>query len=420
MDGLIRVQVDPGDAAPFLARREVWFDYGGADLGEVNPVGALLPALGAVFPVAVALGVPVSALVFDSTFATAATSMADALRSMYPTFAPAGFDLLGPQGTTSHLFTAADKAVLLYSGGVTSTASLMRYAPDVECLLAVWGVDSDPEDADLWRHFRAVVAAAPAHPAAKRVLASTNVRQIIDERRLNRQFEASLGGLDWWTGVQYGITLATMAAPLSSAFSLGSVIIGSPFGVDRTGPWGSTPYLDAHIRWTAARVLHDGMEYDRQDKIREILAPWLIQGGDLSLSVCHEYSRPRGTVNCGFCERCMRTASGFLVVGQDPARVGLPVNAHTLRVWQDQMSSGAVRLSPEALAMWQSIQRSVNPTSGELLDIYGASTYLHWLAGVDLRALVRSRVRYRDDSGRFQQQGRLSQLFANPLRRRGR
>lgn len=388
MDGLVRVQIDPGDAAPFLARREVWFDYGGVDLSQVSPATCLLPALGAVLPVAVALGVPVRAPVFDATFAAAARSVAATLQDMYPGFASSGFGLIGPEATTSHVFGAEDKALLLYSGGVTSTTSLLRYAPDVDCVLAVWGVDSDPEDAHLWRHFRAVVAGAPAHQEVRRVLASTSVRQILDERRLNRRFEEDLGGVPWWTAVQYGISLLTMAAPLSAAFSLGNVIIGSPHPVDRVAPWGSTPYLDPQIGWTATHVLHDGMEYDRQDKLREILVPWMRRGNSTSLAVCHEYSRPRGNVNCGFCERCLRTITGFLAVGEDPARGGLPISAQSLELWREQIVSGAVRLSPETLESWRSVQASVDPDAHHQLDVYGAVEYLRWLASTDLDAVA--------------------------------
>ena len=161
-EGLVRVPVDPGDAAPFVTRRDLLFDYGGVDLTEVNPADGLLPALGAVLPAAIALGVPVSAPVFDSAFAEAAPRIAEAFRSMYRGFAPGGFNLIGPHATISHLFTAVDKAVLLYSGGLNSATSLLRYAPDVECLLGVWGVDSDPEDAEVWRMFRSTIAAAPS------------------------------------------------------------------------------------------------------------------------------------------------------------------------------------------------------------------------------------------------------------------
>ncbi|NLT54059.1 MAG: hypothetical protein GXX79_05730 [Actinomycetales bacterium] len=413
----MRVPVDPGDAAPFVTRRDLLFDYGGVDLTEVNPADGLLPALGAVLPAAIALGVPVSAPVFDSAFAEAAPRIAEAFRSMYRGFAPGGFNLIGPHATISHLFTAVDKAVLLYSGGLNSATSLLRYAPDVECLLGVWGVDSDPEDAEVWRMFRSTIAAAPVRRSAHRVLASTNVREVIDERRLNRRFDAALGGLDWWTGAQYGMTLTTMAAPLCAAFSLGAVIIGSPHPVDREGPWGSTPELDATIRWSVARVLHDAMEYGRQDKIREIIVPWLWQGNDLPLAVCHEFSRRRGNVNCGVCERCMRAVSGFLAAGQDPARVGLPVSAQSLRAWQDRLAGRHERLGPEELVMWREIQQSIDLGSRQLLDVYGAGEYLSWLARFDLSVVARGRGRARDDSS-SPGYGRRQQRF-NPLRRRG-
>ncbi len=68
--GRITVPIDAGDARPYFADSELWFDYGRElDLSGVEPAIALLPALGTVIPIALAAGVDVEAPFVDAVFA---------------------------------------------------------------------------------------------------------------------------------------------------------------------------------------------------------------------------------------------------------------------------------------------------------------------------------------------------------------
>jgi hypothetical protein len=389
--GLLRVEVDAGDAKPYLTGGQLWVDYGDFDLTGVPPAVALLPALGLVIPVGVAAGVPVSSPVLDAVFAERVLAIAEQLREAYPHFAPAGFDLIGPVVSGSALFTKHDKAVLLYSGGLDSVTGLLRNWQDVECLLSVWGVEGTGEDDGMWRRYRTVIDAAPARPETWRFVARTNLRQLLDELRLNRRFDRGFPGADWWTSVHQGLGLTTLAAPLCSAFGLGRVIVTGVHGAGSRAPLGCSPQMHEQIRWVGTEVVHDAVDLDVQEKIARVIAPWMWQGGELMLAVCSQIDPEGISINCGTCEPCMRAVSAILVAGQDPAQAGLPVSAWSLMNWRDRLESGQVSLDVDTLAVWRMIQGAIQ--SHQVDDVYGAAGYLAWLGQIDLRRVARIRPR---------------------------
>ena len=169
--GRITVPIDAGDARPYFADSELWFDYGRElDLSGVEPAIALLPAIGTVIPIALAAGVDVEAPFVDAVFADQVDAIAAVIREMYPTLSKRPFKLEGERVTGQDEGTGTG-AALLYSGGIDSFTSLIRRRDDVKALVSVWGADVELEDHGLWELVEKVVAAAPGqagHPSHRR------------------------------------------------------------------------------------------------------------------------------------------------------------------------------------------------------------------------------------------------------------
>jgi 7-cyano-7-deazaguanine synthase in queuosine biosynthesis len=383
--GRITVRVDPGAARGFFARRHFWVDYGDVDLSSVDPAVALLPALGTVIPVALALGVPVEAPIVDAAFGARIDGIVDTVRRMYPHFAQTGFVLSGPRTAQSAMFEPSGKAALLYSGGVDSVTSLIRHRDEVECLVSVWGADVELENSELWSRLKSIVDAAPARPSARSVVARTNMRQVSDELQLNRCFDHGFARSNWWGGVHHGPGLITLAAPLAAAFGISKVIIASTYSTDFSEPWGSGPELEGQIQWIDGQACHDGFELHRQQKITEVIAPWIAHGNDLKLAVCCRINRRGYNVNCGTCEKCMRTISGLLAAGVDPAALGIPVNDGSVAAWRERMTARQVKFGDAEIFMWRAIQRGIDRPH---IDLYGAPAYLAWLKQFDVIPLA--------------------------------
>jgi hypothetical protein len=97
--------------------------------------------------------------------------------------------------------------------------------------------------------------------------------------------------------------------------SVGTGIVGSgwyyrnllpPSETERHGAWGSNPVTDHLLSGGAFRILHDGADHTRREKIRALTA-W--PEGSNNLRVCWAGS-DKGR-NCGRCEKCVRTMLAF-------------------------------------------------------------------------------------------------------------
>ena len=78
-------------------------------------------------------------------------------------------------------------------------------------------------------------------------------------------------------------------------------------------PWGSHPLVEPSFTTQLCRVHYDELMFSRLDKVRLLLDwPAALAG----MRVCNEtraYSAER--LNCGVCEKCMRTRLALLALG---------------------------------------------------------------------------------------------------------
>lgn len=123
----------------------------------------------------------------------------------------------------------------------------------------------------------------------------TNIRHLDDD-------------VDFWMQEFHGAALAAVAHAASNRLT--RVNIASTSKIPRILPWGSHPLLDPNYGSTDLRISHDGLRYSRLEKAG------LIAGWDTALEnirVCNE--NPPDVLNCGRCEKCVRTMLEFLAVG---------------------------------------------------------------------------------------------------------
>ena len=125
------------------------------------------------------------------------------------------------------------------------------------------------------------------------------------------------GDYGCWTAVGYGPANVSAALSLGPRFT--KVLFASDGnGVD-PGPGGSHPMLDQHFSTAAVQVQHEQASWTRLDKLR-LLGDW--PAALALMQPCH-YVRvpPAGQINCGHCEKCVRTMLGLALgkLGQAPA-----------------------------------------------------------------------------------------------------
>lgn len=117
---------------------------------------------------------------------------------------------------------------------------------------------------------------------------------------------------DCWTAVGFGAANVSVAHALSRRFS--RVLFASDGnGVDAP-PGASHPLLDQYFSTAAVQVRHEQATWSRVDKLR-LLADW--PPALRIMQPCHGVEvLPEGQLNCGHCEKCIRTMLGLLALGK--------------------------------------------------------------------------------------------------------
>jgi len=180
------------------------------------------------------------------------------------------------------------------SGGVDSYYTLLKHRDEITHLIFVHGFDM-PLTAQ-WRRERssALVRRAAATLGKSLVEIETDIRHFSDP---------FVGWNDY-----HGAALAVVALLLGNAFR--KVYIPATFTYADLIPLGSHPLLDPLWSTESVEIVHDGCEASRVDKLRLLATePLLIE----TLRVC--WQNVGQDLNCGVCEKCLRTMIALEITG---------------------------------------------------------------------------------------------------------
>jgi hypothetical protein len=119
--------------------------------------------------------------------------------------------------------------------------------------------------------------------------------------------------LDWtfWGEEFQGAVLAAVAHTLSGRLT--EVIIPSGFDISHLYPYGSHPILDPNYSSSDLRVRHDSILLSRLSKTK-IVADWDVAFQNLRVCNRTDLIKP-GSLNCGQCEKCLRTITALVALG---------------------------------------------------------------------------------------------------------
>lgn len=220
---------------------------------------------------------------------------------------------------------------LCFTGGVDSFFSLLTGHHAPTHLLYVLGFDVALDD-----HRRAdAVEALVRTVARERGLDAIVVRTDL----LAHPRFASIS----WEHT-HGAALAAMAQLLAP--TIGEVVIPPSYAAERLVPWGSRPDLDP--RWSVpgrTRIVHGDASGRRIDRVRAIAHDPLVHR---HLRVCWEHLDDH--LDCGRCEKCVRTMAMLACVGQLEATTTFPTR-HQLPDVIDDLPA----LPPGIVPLWRDL-----------------------------------------------------------------
>jgi len=206
-----------------------------------------------------------------------------------------------PANIDSMRKSVKEKAISAFSGGADAMFTALRHSrvlPDkfrypLSTALMVHGFD-----VDIYNHadFKSLVK---------------RVRQFLDyaglELRTLRTNSREVKIQNW--EYSHGLELAACLHMFSDEFEYGLIGSSGPY-LGFVMPWGSNPVTDHLISGTNFSVKYDGGGFFRTDKMAEIIKHPIASR---TLKVCYEGIDQ--SINCGKCEKCVRTQLNFLAAG---------------------------------------------------------------------------------------------------------
>ena len=100
----------------------------------------------------------------------------------------------------------------------------------------------------------------------------------------------------------HGAALGAVAHAFSRRIT--TATIGSSYNIRELEPWGSHPLLDPNYSSAEVYIQHDGARFSRLEKVG-LIAEW--DAALKTLRTCGNPLRPGDLINCGRCEKCLRT-----------------------------------------------------------------------------------------------------------------
>lgn len=215
----------------------------------------------------------------------------DVYQCWYPSFKH--IQLLNTQGKPAGMAPTKGTG-LFFSGGMDCWYSLLKHQDEISDLIYVWGWEVHHDDR----------ASFEKDLLFLRTIADAFHKRLIVIRTNLGTFTESYLPLHR----MYGTALAGLAHMLSA--EIGRVFIASEDWYSVLLPGGSSVFVDPRWSSETLEIIHDGLEVTRLGKAR-------LVGQDKTalrtLRVCWEH--PSGILNCGSCEKCLRTMINLQIVG---------------------------------------------------------------------------------------------------------
>jgi 7-cyano-7-deazaguanine synthase in queuosine biosynthesis len=259
---------------------KAWFR---TDMGAINPSSepfipiALIPAMRQNWNMRV--DSPVSSELLEGV-----DKIQRVMSSWYSTFNHVSIDA---QTKTNEPHDATDAVAAFFSGGVDSFYSLQKHRDEITHLIFVHGFDISFDD----------ISRREEMAANARTVAQKLQLQLVEVETNMREFG---NGRVSWPNAYHGAGMGAVALLLAPRFK--RIYIPSSYSLEHMFPYGSHPELDTHWSNGQVEIVHDGVEYDRFEKIQAIM-DWPIITDHLR--ICYQ-SHHQG-LNCGHCVKCLWT-----------------------------------------------------------------------------------------------------------------
>ena len=253
---------------------------------------------------------------------------------------------------TNNNYKVDDKNITFFSGGIDSYSTLVRHFEERPDLVTIWGADIDFENENGWKVVKKYIEEIGQKYNLKNVLIKASVRRFIDNSELQRQYQEVLND-DWWHAMQHGIGLIGNIAPYAYKYKLNTIYFPSTYTKrEKNIVCASRPEIDNSLRFGSTKVLHEGYDFNRQQKVDGI-SKYIEQNKDyIKLRVCY---RSKNGGNCCECEKCYRSIMAFISKKIDPNLIGFKVDKSKISEIKVQIGE-IIKQNEVVKPLWKDIQ----------------------------------------------------------------
>ncbi len=305
----------------YFNKKEPFFVEYGIDVSQIPTSLAVIPFLANFVPISWFAGFDVHVAEADATFVN---SLSELKKEFSVHFSEIDQNTkLTAKNIVANTIDSNETA-LLFSGGLDAFEALTRNIDQNPVLVSVWGADIDLSDTKRWDEFQRYNSEETIIDQSRVQYVKTNIRAFYTHH------VDLLADISWWGKIQHGMALISVIAPLSPILGIKTVMIASSNTGEVSFGWGSTSETDEKVKWANMKVIHDGFQFRRTQKIENIVSFAKKTGNHPQLRVC--YSELRQGKNCSQCAKCQRTMFGFMLDGANPDDFGfkLPSNFYEL------------------------------------------------------------------------------------------
>lgn len=211
------------------------------------------------------------------------------------------------------------RCAMFFSGGVDSVETLYRHLDEKPLLVCIWGSDIRYDNERGWSLLQKTLEEAAEQFHLDFSVIRTRFRDFDSEKALSDEYGEQLQR-NYWYGIKHAMGLLGHVAVLAYLHNLSVFYISSSNCLaDGEIRCASDPRTDNYIRFSSCQVVHDGFEFSRQDKLKNIVCFNEKRQMVFPLHVCWETQTGE---NCCTCEKCYRTMTGLIMENADLRQYG--------------------------------------------------------------------------------------------------
>ena len=324
-----------------------------------------IPAVCAVVQIAWAIGAELYVEKLDETFLSSLSKIRKVFEGFYPKFSFSGD--IHVQKIIANKFNNK-RTALLFSGGLDSIVSYIMHKDEHPILITLLKTGNSNYNKIKDFHIKfAEQEGVEIHFIEGNMWEDDS--DTINIQLLKSEFEI----VTWWGKVSHGLIIWGLCAPLAVE-KIGKIIFASTYTKNYNLPQGSHFLINTGFSWADIDVFYDSI-LSRQKKI-QFLKPTshYLQ----NLLVCFFPGRSSERRNCGVCEKCLRTITGFILEGIDPNEFNFNIKNNVF----DYIKNLIIAEPPyEEPFFWQDIQSNIPDTinEDEISQRYHAKQFFEWL-----------------------------------------